>query len=286
MQEQLYNILSASIKFCHEFEKKYYTFLKQAGFKQRIRKSKMELAELLTLQIWFHFSGYKNFKIYYNEYVRRHMGDYFFLVSYPQVNKMINEIPFLLDLFLKARLNKTQKVHFIDASSLAVCHLSRANRNKIFPKEASLGYSTIHGHFFGFKLHLIINSRGEIANYVLASAKHHDSKFMVQLSKGLEGKLCGDKAYISDRKRQKLAQQNLKVLTHARKDMRYKNVFHGVEKYLMRNRNLIESTFNKLKSVLQIQTNRSRSVCGFMANCLAALLAYTFDTRKPAITLP
>jgi len=286
MQEQLYNILSASIQFCHEFEEKYYTFLKKAGFKQRIRKSKIELAELLTLQIWFHFSGYTNFKRYYNGYVRRHLSNHFFLVSYSQINKMINEVPFLLDLFLKSRLDRTQKTYFIDATSLAVCHPIRAKKNKVFPKEASLGYSTINGYFFGFKLHLIINHRGEIANYALSSAKHHDSKFMVQLSEGLEGKLCGDKAYISNSMRQKLAQQNLKVLTYVRKGMRYQNVFHGLEKYLMRKRNLVESAFNKLKNVLQIQTNRSRSVCGFMAHCLAALLAYTFDNKKPAITLP
>ena len=48
MNPHLYSILSASIEFCHKFEKDYYTFLKTAGFKQRNRKSRLELAEILT----------------------------------------------------------------------------------------------------------------------------------------------------------------------------------------------------------------------------------------------
>lgn len=286
MNEQLYLIFSESIEFCHAFENNYYTFLKMAGFKKRLRRSRMELAELLTMQIWFHFSGFKNFKKYYKDYVLKHFKDCFFLVSYAQYNKMANEIPFLLDLFLKSRLKKNDSIFFIDATSLAICHPVRARHNQVFAKEASFGYSTLHGQFFGFKLHLIVNHKGEIANYALSSANHHDSQYMIDLSKGLEGLLCGDKAYISDERRQKLAKQNLKLLTETRKNMHYKNIFCGIEKFIMGHRNLIEAVFNKLKNVFHIQTNRSRSVCGFMTHCISALLAYTFDPKKPAIALP
>lgn len=286
MNEQLYLIFSESIEFCHTFENNYYTFLKAAGFKKRLRRSRMELAELLTIQIWFHFSGFKNFKKYYKDYVLKHFKYSFFLVSYAQYNKMANEIPFLLDLFLKSRLKKKDSIFFIDATSLAVCHRVRALRNQVFAKQAGFGYSTLHGKFFGFKLHLIVNHKGEIANYTISRANHHDLKYMIDLSKGLEGLLCGDKAYISDDKRQQLAKQKLKLLTKSRKNMHYQNIFHGIEKFVVEHRNLIEAVFNKLKNVFDIQTNRSRSISGFMTHCFSALLAYTFDPMKPAITIP
>lgn len=72
---------------------------------------------------------------------------------------------------------------------------------------------------------------------------------MVDLSKGLDGLLCGDKAYISEDKHRQLAKQKLKLLTKTRKNMRYKNVFHGIEKFVVEHRNLIEAVFNKLKNV-------------------------------------
>jgi len=286
MLEQLYTILSASIEFCHKFEKDYYTFLKTAGFKQRNRKSRLELAEILTIQIYFHFSGYSNFKTYYKYYALKEFQDCFFLVKYSQFNKLSNETPFLLDLFLKSRLDNTSQYYFIDATCLPLCNKKRVHSHKVFFKEASLGYSTIHGMFFGFKLHLIVNHDGEIANYALSTAKHHDVKYLVPLAKDLNGKLCGDKGYISDVAQKKLAQQQLKLITHNRKNMLTQNIFYGVEKKMLRHRGIIESVFNKLKNVLRMGTHKSRSVTGFMAHCFSALLAYTFDKRKPSVRLP
>ncbi len=286
MNTHLYSILSASIEFCHEFEKKYYTFLKQTGFRQRIRTSRMELAEILTVQIYFHFSGYSNFKNYYKYYALNEFKDCFFLVKYSQFNKLSNETPFLLDLFLKSRLDKDSQYYFIDATCLPLCNKKRVHSHKVFSREASLGYSTIHGMFFGFKLHLIVNSDGKIASYALSTAKHHDVKYLVPLAKDLKGKLCGDKGYISDAAQKKLALQQLKLITHNRKNMVAKNVFYGVEKKMLRHRGIIESVFNKLKNVLRMGTHKSRSVTGFMAHCFSALLAYTFDKRKPSVMLP
>lgn len=286
MNDQMYIILSESIEFCHKFENKYYTFLKQAGFKQRIRRSKMELAEVLTLLICFHLSGFKALKTFYKSYACKHLSNHFFLVSYPQFNKLVNELPFLIDLFLKLRLDKDNKFNFIDATSLPVCHKERARSNKVFNKNASFGHSTLLGRFFGFKLHLIVNQRGQIANYLFSTANHHDVKYMSELAKGLKGRLCGDKGYISKSGQNDLARQSVKLITYSRKNMKFQNVFYGVEKKMLKHRGIIESVFNKLKNVLGLCTHKSRSMTGFMAHCLSALLSYTFDDRKPSVTLP
>lgn len=286
MNALLYHILSASIEFCHEFEEKYYTFLKQAGFKQRIRRSKMELAEVLTILIFFHFSGFQHFKAFYTHLVLKHLNKHFFLVSYAQFNKLANELPFLLDLFLKSRTDKSDRFNFIDATSIPICHKERARSNKVFAQKASLGFSTLLGHFFGFKLHLVINQRGQIVNYAISTGKHHDVKYLTELSKNLKGRLCGDKGYISKVHQKNLSKQKLKLITHSKKNMLAQNVFRGVEQKMLRHRGIIESVFNKLKNVLGLCAHKSRSITGFMAHCLATLLAYTFDVRKPSVSLP
>ena len=55
--------------------------------KKRVRPSKLHLSEMMTIQVLFHFSGYRNFKTFYNGYVAYHLRSYFpNLVSY---NRMV-----------------------------------------------------------------------------------------------------------------------------------------------------------------------------------------------------
>ena len=46
-----------------------------------------------------------------------------------------------------------------------VCHNKRITRNKMFRDYAERGKSTM-GWYFGFKLHLICNERGELLNFI------------------------------------------------------------------------------------------------------------------------
>ena len=94
MYEQLYEIYTDSFDFCRKFEDRFNSFLKKSGIKQRNRKSRLELCELLTIQIWFYHSRYRDFKSYYNHYVLREFKDCFFLVKYSQFLKLINQAHF------------------------------------------------------------------------------------------------------------------------------------------------------------------------------------------------
>ena len=46
-----------------------------------------------------------------------------------------------------------------------VCHNKRITRNKVFRDYAERGKNTM-GWYFGFKLHLICNERGELLNFI------------------------------------------------------------------------------------------------------------------------
>ena len=52
-------------------------------------------------------------------------------------------------------------IYFVDSTKLAICHNKRTSSNRVFKRLAKGGVSS-YGYFLGFKLHLIINNKGEI----------------------------------------------------------------------------------------------------------------------------
>ena len=47
----------------------------------------------------------------------------------------------------------------MDSTKIAVCHNKRIKSNKVFKGMAEIGKGTM-GWFYGFKLHLVCNDRG------------------------------------------------------------------------------------------------------------------------------
>ena len=89
-------------------------------------------------------------------------------------------------------------ISFFDSTSIKVCHNKRISRNKVFKGLAKLGKTTT-GWFYGFKLHLVINDKGEILAFQLTPGNVSDVSMLETLSSGLWGKLFGDKGYISEK---------------------------------------------------------------------------------------
>ena len=56
-----------------------------------------------------------------------------------------------------------------------------------------------------------------------------------------------------------------------------------LDKRLLKRRFLIETVFDELKHICQIEHSRHRSPAGFMANLLAGLIAYCHQTKKPTL---
>ena len=63
--------------------------------------------------------------------------------------------------------------------------------------------------FYGFKLHLAINHRGELLNIALTTGNIDDRKPVCELLKGQSGQFFGDKGYISAALAQDLRQSNV-----------------------------------------------------------------------------
>ena len=174
-------------------------------------------------------------------------------------------------------------IAFIDSTSIAVCHNKRIQRNKVFKGLAKRGKTT-SGWFYGFKLHLIINGKGEILAFQLTPGNISDVSMVETLSNGIFGKLFGDKGYISSELGKKLLKRGLELFTTIRSNMKPK-IMSLKDKILLRKRSLIETVNDQLKNISQVEHTRHRGVGNFLVNMLAGIAAYCHQPKKPSLRI-
>lgn len=81
-----------------------------------------------------------------------------------------------LALFIKkVLLGKCTGISFVDSTPLRVCRNQRIHIHKVFKGIAQRGKCSM-GWFFGFKLHLICNEKGEILNFMITPGDVDDRK--------------------------------------------------------------------------------------------------------------
>lgn len=253
--------------------------------KTRNRKTGLCDSEIITLLITFHGGHFRNFKHFYINHVCIHLkSDFPGLVSYNRFIELSHRsaIAFLLFLHYKCS-GECTGISFIDSTVLRVCHNKRIYRNKTFKGFAERGKSTM-GWFFGFKLHLIINDKGEILSFYLTKGNvdDRDAKTITEMTKDIFGKLFGDKGYISKALSDILFGNGIQLITAVRRNMKAK-ALSNEEKILLRKRSVIETVNDELKNICQIEHTRHRSLSGFLLNILSAIGAYSFFPKKPSI---
>ena len=268
--------------FCRRFLPHWHRQQLQYRERQRLRGCRLALSEIMTLLIHFHQSHYRDFKAYYLFHVCRHLADAFpNRLSY---NRLVAVIPMALVplcVYLQTRKGLATGIAFIDATSLVVCHNRRIYSHQVFKKIARRGKTSV-GWFYGFKLHLVVNDRGELLAFQVTPGNVDDRKPVPRLAKGLTGKLFGDRGYISQKLFETLLEQDLQLITKLRKGMHNK-LLPLVDKLLLRKRALIETINDQLKNISQIEHTRHRSVVNWMVNLLAGLVAYTHQPKKPSL---
>jgi len=282
----LVNIFYHIDEFCKIFEKEMQN---QMIGKARNDKNSLSLSEIMTICIYFHYSGYKNFKSYYTKYVVMHMkSDFRPLVSYNRFIELKRDTVVPLGLFLKLCCqSKCTGISFIDSFALPVCHNRRIHSHKVFLGRAQRG-ATSMGWFYGFKVHFIINHDGEIINFYITpgNVADNNAKLLEKITQDLFGKLIGDKGYMVNKTLfQKLYQKGIHLITKIRENM--KNILMPMaDKLLLRKRGTIESVIGILKECFSIEHTRHRSPTNFLSHVFSSLIAYCFKPNKPAIAHP
>ena len=250
----------------------------------RGRRRRMSASEIMTILIYFHLSGFRNFKTYYLGYIQGYLKEAFpTAVSYNRFVELMPEALIPLCLYLQQNLGDCTGISFVDATPLKVCHNRRIKQHRTFVDEAKRGRTSM-GWFYGFKLHLIINDRGEILAFFVSAGNMDDRKPMPKLVRELWGKLFGDKGYISKKMREQLREQGIDLFTPLKKNM--KNKLLTLEnKLLQRKRSIIETIIDQLKNISQIEHSRHRSLSNFAVNLISGLIAYSLRPKKPSLNL-
>jgi hypothetical protein len=246
--------------------------------------ARMSLSELMTILVLYHSSGFKNFKYFYFYLLQNHRGDFPQLLSY---SRFVEWIPYcLLPLthFLKTNFAPCSGISFIDSTSISVCRNIRINRNKVFKGIANRGKTSM-GWFFGLKLHLIVNEKGDILNLKITAGNTHDKVPVKDLCSNLFGKLYGDKGYLGSKLFEELFSEKLELITNIRGNMKNK-LLKIYDKLMLRKRFIIETIFDQLKNISDIEHSRHRSPTNFLVNLIAGLVSYTYQEKKPSITMP
>jgi len=270
--------------FCQKFEPVWTKRLLVSGERQRQRTRSLTLSEVMTIVIHFHQSQYRNFKAYYKEYVLRHLRSEFpNLVSYSRFVEFMPSVLIPLSIFLRTSCFGTcSGISFIDSTSLDVCDNRRIAQHRVFAGHAERGKTSM-GWFFGFKLHLIVNDRGELLNVMLTPGNVDDRKPVPDMVRDLFGQLIGDKGYISQALFEELLNNfNIQFITGIKSNMKNK-LMPIFDKILLRKRSIIETVIDQLKNISQIEHSRHRSPMNFLVNLVCGLIAYCRQPKKPSL---
>lgn len=249
------------------------------------RNGTMSKAEIIVILILFHSSGYRCLKHFYLNHVCVHLRHLFpDVVSYNRFVELEKTVALPMAIFIKkVLLGKCTGISFVDSTPLRVCRNQRIHIHKVFKGIAERGKCSM-GWFFGFKLHLICNEKGELLNFMITPGDVDDRK-PLELKSFIEfiyGKLVGDKGYIGKNLFQRLFVDGIQLITKLKSNM--KGALMSVsDRLLLRKRAIIETVNDELKNIAQVEHSRHRSFDNFIVNLLGAISAYCFFPKKPCI---
>jgi len=271
--------------FCQVFEPKWSSRLIENGLKTRNRAKGLCLSEIMTILVSFHQNYYRNFKHFYLDYVCVYWRDAF--PALPSYQRFIEWMPSTLRplcAYLKRCFGTGTGISFIDATSLKVCHNRRIPSHRVFKDLAARGKTSVDW-FFGFKLHLVVNEKGELLNVQITPGNVDDRTPVPDLLKSLFGKVFADRGYVSKPLAHKLLQE-LGIEFFAKPKRNMKNqLMRLTDKLLARKRSIIETIIDQLKNISQIEHSRHRSPVNFAVNLLSGLIAYCHQPKKPSLHL-
>lgn len=264
-----------------------HSITESSAVKKRNRKPAMSQSEVITIMVLFHLKGYRCLKHFYTQYVCRHMRSEFpHTVSYNRFVELQKKSIVPMALFLQMRgLGECSGISFLDSTVVKVCHPKRERQNKVFKGIAAKGKGTM-GWFYGFKLHIIINERGQIIDFLITQGNVDDRHPLRNKTfhNKVFGKIFADRGYLGQDLFEELFEDGIHLVTKLRKNMK-NTLMHLYDKIILRKRAVIESVNDVLKNVCQIEHTRHRSFDNFVTNLISGLIAYAFYPTKPNINI-
>jgi Transposase DDE domain len=200
----------------------------------------------------------------------------FRLPDYNNFVSGMNNVSVYCVLFVKAvvymRNTSSGDVCFCDGTKIEVCKIYREKRCKTMKCIATKSKSTT-GWWYGLRLHVLSDKYGNLMRIKFTTATTGErevlSEFLNQIKDSV---VVADAGYVSRDLDVKASQNNNKLLTAVRKNMKTLATLYDNRCMNMRSR--IETVFDVLKSRYHLVTSLPRSITGYLAHYMRTIFCY------------
>jgi hypothetical protein len=188
------------------------------------------------------------------------------------MNGYAKHILMLLDALLQLTRKQAGVIKLIDSTPLPVCKNYNIRRHKTMRQVATRSKST-KGWFYGLKLHLVSDLKGNILHIRFTTGKVEDRVVLDELLRSINKSIIiADAGYCSKKMEEKAYQNRNILITGSRKNMR--RLASSLDICLLNLRSRIEVIYSILKERLNLETSLPRSVAGYMAHYIHVIFGY------------
>jgi hypothetical protein len=258
-------------------------FLPYCNLKEYIKKTGRKLAlpiiDLVTYGLFWHLQGIVTKKSVYELLSLNQECSYkTFVVNVNRVAPIALQI---IALILRHNRKSTHVIKHTDATDIPVCLMKNVDHHKTMKDVASLSKST-KGWFYGLKLHLTRDFMGKSLALRITTANDSDRKTAKDMNQDLWGVIIMDSGYVSKELQNEMSVEGKRLwLVKPYKSM--KKLATVFQNLLYDTRMMIESAFRNLKLFLGLVSSIPRSINGYLANYVYAILALLL---KPVLQQP
>lgn len=240
------------------------------------QSSNLSLEAIISFNIFRYVLSIGEVKPFHRHLLCHYQGELGIIPNYQNFNRLSNQslgwVIFVLE-YLTHRQRQQEGLgpKFIDATPLKVCENQRIFDHRVCKGLAQRGKSS-RGWFFGFKLHTVINTQGDLLSLCITPGNTDDRTVVMKLLKQLKGLAVADAGYLSKKLMQKLFEKGIFFLTDVKKNM--KRLMATWQHEMLKMRQRVECSFSVLKYRLKAEASVARSPVGYFSRCLYACLTY------------
>lgn len=272
--QKLHALVSLFLPYCNLKE-----FVKKTG-----RKLSLSISHFLTLALFWKLHGVVTKKSVYDLLSLHSLCSYKTFVI--QVNRFASVALQIIALLVKHNRQFAYLIKFTDATDLPVCLLKNVDHHKTMRGVASMSKSS-HGWYYGLKLHLTADFTGKILALKITSADGNDRAVAKEMDQDLWGLIILDSGYVSTELQNDMNVEGKRLwLVKPYKTM--KKLATILENLFYDTRMMIETNFRSLKLFFGLVSSMPRSITGYLANYVYAILALALKPvmEQPVLRLP
>lgn len=234
------------------------------------RPKKIKDSDALTFAVYQHTSTRATKKSVYEDFKEILACSYkTFVVS---VNRVASLTLRLLALHLRFNKQTQHLVKYTDATDIPVCLKKNMEDHQTMAGLAGLGRST-KGWFYGLKMSITRDHDGRLLAIRFTDPGANDRQIFRDINKEIYGIIVADAGYVSSQLEKDMNIEKKRwILLRPYKTM--KKLMTKWQETLYKGRFKIEFDFRDLKLFHGLVTSLPRSVSGYLANYLHALLSF------------